>query len=157
LHTLQVTLQATCSREYQLVRLAQRGDEAAFEQIYRSHCKRVYAVCLHMVRNEAEAEDLTQEAFLQAFRKIHTFRWESRFSTWMYRLAVNTALMRLRKRRQGKTSLQDFADSDEQKIGNRSGELRAYDRRLGSAIDRVTLVRAIAQLPDGLPNDVCPA
>ncbi|HEX8879934.1 MAG TPA: sigma factor-like helix-turn-helix DNA-binding protein, partial [Candidatus Acidoferrum sp.] len=62
------------------IRLAQQGDGSAFEFLYRLYCPRVYALCLRMVREASEAEDLTQEAFLQLFRKIHTFRGESAFS-----------------------------------------------------------------------------
>ena len=66
--------------EAEAIRLAQQGDAGAFERIYRLHNRRVYALCLRMVGNTAEAEDLTQDAFLQLFRKIGTFRGESAFS-----------------------------------------------------------------------------
>jgi DNA-directed RNA polymerase specialized sigma24 family protein len=79
----------------QAIRLAQGGDAAASEHIYRLHCRRVYSLCLRMARDPAEAEDLTQEAFLQLFRKIHTFRDESAFSSWLYRLTANMALYEL--------------------------------------------------------------
>ena len=78
---------------------AKDGDVAAFEHLYKTYCKRVYAVCLRMVRNPAEAEDLTQNAFLQAFRKIGTFRGESRFATWLHRVTVNIVLMHLRRKK----------------------------------------------------------
>ncbi len=68
---------------------AQQGNVGAFEHIYRLHSRRVYALCLRMVGNTADADDLTQEAFLQLFRKIGTFRGESAFSTWLHRLTVN--------------------------------------------------------------------
>ena len=84
--------------EAEAIRLAQQGDAAAFERLYRLHSRRVYSLCLRMVSNTAEAEDLTQEAFLQLFRKIATFRGESAFSTWLHRLAVNVVLMKLRKK-----------------------------------------------------------
>src|ERR1700692_2295515 len=84
--------------EAEAIRLAQQGDERGFEGIYRQHSRRVYALCLRMVRgNAAEAEDLTQESFLQLFRKISTFRGDSAFSTWLHRLAFNIVLMRLRR------------------------------------------------------------
>ena len=78
------------------IQQARGGDRTAFEYLYNLHRVRVYAVCLRMVANTAEAEDLTQEAFLLLLRKIHTFRGESAFSTWLHRLAVNLVLMRLR-------------------------------------------------------------
>src|SRR5437588_807978 len=84
--------------ESETIRRAQRGDSDAFERIYRAHCRRIYALCLRMAGNSAEAEDLTQEAFLTVLRKIQTFRGDSAFSTWLHRIAVNLVLMRfLRK------------------------------------------------------------
>ena len=83
--------------ETQLIARAQRGDEFAFSELYETHKRRVYSLCLRMTGNTAEAEDLSQEAFLQLFRKISTFRGESAFSTWLHRLVVNVVLMHLRK------------------------------------------------------------
>jgi RNA polymerase sigma-70 factor (ECF subfamily) len=82
-------------REVETIRLA-RGDAAALEQIYRTHSRRVYGLCFRMTGNPTLAEDLTQDIFLQVFRKIQTFRAESAFSTWLYRLAVNIVPMRRR-------------------------------------------------------------
>ena len=93
--------------EADAIRLAQQGDASAFECIYRLHCRRAYNLCLRMVRNATEAEDLTQDIFLQVFRKIHTFRGEAAFSTWLHRLAVNIILMRLRKKKPAQTSLEE--------------------------------------------------
>ena len=84
--------------EAEAIRRAQAGDSTAFEFLYQLHSRRVYALCLRMVGNPADAEDLMQEAFLQLFRKIGTFRGESAFSTWLHRLTVNLVLMRLRKK-----------------------------------------------------------
>lgn len=78
-------------------RLAAAGDIEAFEEIYRRYHSRVYSLCLHMIRNVSQAEDLAQEVFVQLFRKIHTFRGESSFATWLHRLAVNQVLMHFRK------------------------------------------------------------
>ena len=77
---------------------AQAGDHHAFAQLYALHKRRIYSLCLRMVGNVAEAEDLTQEAFLQLHRKIATFRGDSAFSTWLHRLAINVVLMQLRKK-----------------------------------------------------------
>src|SRR5580700_11876192 len=85
--------------ESEAVRLAQEGDPEGFERLYQLHSRRVYGLCLHMVKNPTEAEDLTQSAFLQTFRKIHTFRGDSCFTTWLHRLTVNTVLMHFRKRK----------------------------------------------------------
>jgi RNA polymerase sigma-70 factor, ECF subfamily len=84
--------------EVEAIRLAQAGDATAFEFLYGLHSRRVYALCLRMVSNPSDAEDLMQEAFLQLFRKIGTFRSESAFSTWLHRMTVNVVLMRLRKK-----------------------------------------------------------
>ncbi len=85
--------------EAQAIDKAKQGDAEAFEFLYNLHKRRVYSLCLRMTANTAEAEDLTQEAFLQLFRKIGTFRGESAFSTWLHRMAVNVVLMHLRKNR----------------------------------------------------------
>ena len=83
------------------------------------HSRRVYALCLRMVGNTADAEDLTQDAFMQLYRKIATFRGESAFSTWLHRLAVNVVLMRLRKKTLAETSLEETTDPDEEGGGPR--------------------------------------
>jgi RNA polymerase sigma-70 factor (ECF subfamily) len=130
------------------IRMAQRGDAVAFEFIYRLHCRRVYALCLRIARDPNEAEDLTQEAFLQLFRKIDTFRGESAFSSWLYRLTANIALMRFRKKKLISTSLDEFTTSDEENSGPRN-EVGEADLRLTGLFDRVNLQKAIDQLPEG--------
>ena len=134
--------------EAEAISLAQQGDAGAFERIYRLHSRRVYALCLRMVGNTAEAEDLTQDAFLQLFRKIGTFRGESAFSTWLYRLAVNVVLMKLRKKTLPETSLEESTDPEDESSGPRR-EIGAPDLLLTGSIDRVHLERAIEQLPPG--------
>jgi len=134
--------------EAEAIRLAQQGNAGAFERIYRLHSRRVYALCLRMVGNTAEAEDLTQDAFLQLFRKIATFRGESAFSTWLHRLAVNVVLMKLRKKTLSETPLDETNDPDDENSGPRR-ELGAPDLLLSGSIDRVHLQRAIDQLPPG--------
>lgn len=99
-----------------------------------------------MTGDTAEAEDLTQEAFLQLFRKISTFRGESAFSTWLHRLVVNVVLMRLRKKGIQKVSLDEVDDSQEQPVKREYGE---DDRRLLGSIDRIALNSAIEALPEG--------
>jgi RNA polymerase sigma-70 factor (ECF subfamily) len=134
--------------EAEAIRLAQQGDASAFEQIYRLHSRRVYALCLRMVGNPAEAEDLTQDAFLQLFRKIGTFRGESAFSTWLHRLSVNVVLMKLRKKTLPETSLEESTDPEDEVNGPRR-EIGGPDLMLTGSIDRVHLERAIEQLPPG--------
>jgi RNA polymerase sigma-70 factor (ECF subfamily) len=131
-----------------MVRLAQQGDEAAFEGLYHMHSRRVYALCLRMVGDPVEAEDLTQEAFLQLFRKIHTFRGESAFSSWLHRLTANIVLMRFRKKRLAAVSLDELTRPDEDRE-RPSIEFGAPDLRLVGVFDRVNLQTAVGQLPEG--------
>lgn len=127
---------------------AQAGDAAAFEIIYQKYASRVYALCLRMVRETREAEDLTQEAFLQLFRKIHTCRGESAFSTWLHRLTANIVLMHFRKKKLISTSLEDINATDEDHAGH-NRELSVPDLRLSGLFDRVDLQTAIDRLPEG--------
>jgi RNA polymerase sigma-70 factor (ECF subfamily) len=134
--------------ESEAIRLAQAGDAAAFEFLYELHGRRVYALCLRMLGNPSDAEDLMQEAFLQLFRKIGTFRGESAFSTWLHRMTVNVVLMRLRKKSLPVASLEEATDPDEEPGGRRK-DLGAPDLRLSGAVDRVNLERSIDKLPPG--------
>jgi len=146
---LQVTSPAN-DRESQgeIIQRACEGDQTAFEYLYRSHCRRVYALCLRMVGNTTEAEDLTQEAFLLVFRKIHTFRGESAFSTWLHRLVVNTVLMHLRKKSLPVVSMETGPSPDGEATPS-SVEIAASDLLLEGSIDRINLSRCVAQLPAG--------
>src|SRR5215472_14820980 len=128
--------------------LAQRGDEAGFKRLYELHRRRVYAVCIRMVTNPVDAEDLTQEAFMQAFRKLHTFRGESRFSTWLHQLTVNIVLMRFRKLKHSEFLLNKPAGGAEPQVGLRP-ERGAEDLRMKGLMDRLSLRHAVEQLPGG--------
>ena len=134
--------------EAEAIRLAQAGNAAAFEFLYQLHGRRVYALCLRMVGNPADAEDLMQEAFLQLFRKIGTFRGESAFSTWLHRMTVNVVLMRLRKKSLPTDSLEETMEPDAENSGPKR-DVGAPDLRLSGAVDRVNLERSIEQLPPG--------
>ena len=79
------------------IQLAANGDVNAFEELYSSHHRRVYSLCLRMTRNASDAEDLTQDVFVQLFRKLKTFRGESSFTTWLHHLTVNQVLMHFRR------------------------------------------------------------
>ena len=87
------------SQEYAWIHKAQTGNSAAFEALYRMHVDKVYGLCLRMTGNVAEAEDCTQDAFIQAWSNLNKFRGESAFGTWLHRVAVNTVLGRMRKSR----------------------------------------------------------
>jgi RNA polymerase sigma-70 factor (ECF subfamily) len=134
--------------EAEAIRRAQQGDGEAFERLYRLHGRRVFSLCLRMVGNQAEAEDLAQEAFLQLFRKIQTFRGESAFSTWLHRLTVNVVLMRLRKKTATETSLDEMSEGQEES-GTSPREVGIPDLNLAGSVDRVNLERAVRQLPPG--------
>lgn len=133
--------------EAEAIDRAKRGDAAAFEVLYALHKRRVYSLCLRMTSNVAEAEDLTQEAFLQLYRKIATFRGDSAFSTWLHRMTVNVVLMRLRKKGLPEVSLEETLEP-QQEDGPRK-DIGARDDALAGAIDRVNLERAIESLPPG--------
>jgi RNA polymerase sigma-70 factor, ECF subfamily len=135
-----------CERE--VIQRAQDGDRAVFEYLYRLHSRRVYAVCLRMVGNTAEAEDLTQETFLLLLRKIHTFRGESAFSTWLHRLAINLVLMRLRKKSPPIVSIATASDPDDE-TASPSIDIGAPDLLLEGSIDRINLERCLKRLPAG--------
>jgi RNA polymerase sigma-70 factor, ECF subfamily len=130
----------------ELIARAQRGDEGAFAALFEAHKRRVYSLCLRMTGDTAEAEDLAQEAFLQLFRKIATFRGESAFSTWLHRLVVNVVLMHLRKKGLQQVSLDEPDASQDEPLKREYGD---DDKRLLHSIDRITLSRAIEALPPG--------
>src|ERR1019366_10215323 len=95
-----------------VVSRAQDGDREAFATLFELHKKKVYSICLRMTGNVAEAEDLTQDAFLQVFCKLASFRGDSLFSTWLYRIAVNTVLMTLRRKHLQQVSLDEPVPMD---------------------------------------------
>lgn len=113
---------------------AQRADTQAFEALYRLHAGKVYGLCLRMTGNVSEAEDCTQEAFIQAWNKLAKFRGDSAFATWLHRIAVNAVLGRMRKSKREQDRLQDMADVRPVRLTDAdSGELRD----LAAAIDRL--------------------
>jgi RNA polymerase sigma-70 factor (ECF subfamily) len=133
--------------EADLIERAKLGDAAAFQALYDKHKRRVYSLCLRMTANTAEAEDLAQEAFLQLFRKITTFRGESAFSTWLHRLSVNVVLMHLRKKSLPVVSLEETTQGTEEDSPKR--DFGAEDIALAGSIDRMQLQRAVDNLPPG--------
>lgn len=135
------------SAEAEALALAQAGDPQAFARIYALHKRRIYSLCMRMVNNVAEAEDLTQEAFLQLHRKIATFRGDSAFSTWLHRLAINVVLMHLRRKGLSLVSLDEAMEPSPEEGPGRS--FGAPDLSLAGSIDRMVLERAISGLPAG--------
>lgn len=135
------------SAEAKAIEEAKKGSAEAFETLYHAHKRRIYSLCLRMTGNTADAEDLTQEAFLQVFRKLGTFRGEAAFSTWMHRLAVNLVLMRLRKKGILASSLEEPGESDSE--DSRQRDFGTPDVSLTGLVDRVGLERAMQALPTG--------
>lgn len=134
------------SADADLIRRAQDGDANAFASLYEAHRSKVYSLCLRMTNNTAEAEDLTQDAFLQVFRKMATFRGDSALSTWLYRVAVNTVLMHFRKKGLTQVSLDEPSTSEGPSLKREQGTV---DQRLSGSVDRIAITRAMQELPAG--------
>jgi len=134
-------------REREIIRRAQSGDADAFEQLYRLHDRRVYALCVRMTRNPTLAEDLRQEAFLQVFRKIQSFRGTAAFSTWLYRVTFNTVLMHCRKKGFKPLSLEPANEHEDGSPCTR--QIGANDASMSNSLERVLLNKAVNSLPRG--------
>jgi len=133
--------EANCSDE-ELARMAAAGDAMAFREIHTRYHRRVYSIALRMTRNEADAEDLTQESFLSVFRKVGSFRGDSAFTTWLYRLVVNQVKMHFRYQ-SSRPEVQTNGDMQEQAM--------AFPHREQSVqlTDRLALEEAVQSLPPG--------
>ena len=113
---------------------AQRSDARAFETLYRLHVDKIYGLCLRMTGNVSEAEDCTQEAFIQAWKKMAKFRGDSAFATWLHRIAVNAVLGRIRKSKREQDRIQAVSEVEPVRVATGdTGELRD----LAKAIDRL--------------------
>ena len=132
--------------ENDLIRRAKRGEEAAFAALFKAYQRRVYSLCYRLTGSAADAEDLTQEAFLKVFRKIASFRGDSAFYTWLHRLVTNEILMHVRKKRLPQVPLEEVNPTRDEPVVRDPGQ---NDRRLSGCVDRIVLKRAIAQLPPG--------
>jgi RNA polymerase sigma-70 factor (ECF subfamily) len=126
--------------ERQLVASAAGGSTPAFEQLYRRHAPRVYALCLRMTGNAATAEDCAQEAFVQAWRNLGQFETRSTFGTWLHRIAVNTVLQQVRRRQE----LLGEGDSIEREVADRLADPLGDDPGRSRDVEA-----AIAGLPAG--------
>lgn len=132
--------------DFQLVQSVSQGDMSAFEEIYNRHHRRVYSLCMRMLQNTTEAEDLTQDVFIQLYRKIGTFRGDSAFTTWLHRMTVNQVLMHFRKRN---VKFEKTTDEGETPVQVTMG---TENPKKMSIIDKIALENAIAQLPPGYKN-----
>ena len=129
--------------ELQLVERCRRGELGAFEELYKAHSGRLYSLACRMLGNAADAEDLLQEIFLSAHRKLESFRGEAALGTWLYRLGMNQILDHVRSRAGRAGQITDGLD-DATTLADPQGH-RLADR----AIDRIDLERALAELPEG--------
>lgn len=132
--------------DIELCRLASQGDLAAFEIIYQRYHRRTYSLTLRMTGSPTEAEDLTQEVFIQLFRKIGSFRGDSAFSTWLHRLTVNQVLMHFRRRSYKNEKTSEDGEMPEQTVQGSANPNRMQ------VVDRIALKNAIAELPNGYRN-----
>jgi RNA polymerase sigma-70 factor (ECF subfamily) len=140
-------LDSTAQRKIdaELVHRVLEGNEDACAALFHAHRTKVYSLCRRMTSNPAEAEDLTQDAFLQAFCKLGTFRGDSALSSWLYRVATNTVLMHLRK----KSPRQVWLESPNQEGTAPKREYGKADDQLRTSVDRIALTRAMKELPVG--------
>lgn len=129
-----------------LAQLAGGGDMTAFEEIYQRHHRRVYSICLRMLQNAYEAEDLTQDVFIQLYRKIGSFRGDSAFTTWLHRMTVNQVLMHFRKRNVKYEKTTEEGETPDQIVAGTSNPEKM------PVVDKIALENAIDQLPDGYKN-----
>jgi len=134
------------STDFALAQNAAIGDLGAFETIYQRHHRRVYSVCLRMLQNATEAEDLTQEVFIQLYRKIGSFRGDSAFTTWLHRMTVNQVLMHFRKR---SVKYEKTTEEGETPVQIVAGTENAQKMPV---VDRIAIDNAIALLPNGYRN-----
>jgi RNA polymerase sigma-70 factor (ECF subfamily) len=132
--------------DFDLTQMSSTGNIAAFEILYERYHRRTYSLCLRMTKNQTEAEDLTQEVFIQLFRKAGSFRGDSAFSTWLHRMTVNQVLMHFRKR-----SFKNEKTSEDGEIPEQIVPGTKNQRRM-PVIDRIALKRAVGQLPNGYRN-----
>lgn len=132
--------------DFELSQASSKGDMIAFEEVYNRHHRRVYAICLKMLKNANQAEDLTQDVFIQLHRKIGSFRGDSRFTTWLHRLTVNQVLMHFRKRvvKHEKTT-EDGETPDSIVVGSERPSKMPV-------VDKIALENAIKELPKGYKN-----
>jgi RNA polymerase sigma-70 factor (ECF subfamily) len=133
----------TKSTDYELTQSASSGDMSAFEALYSRHHRRVYSLCLRMTQNVAEAEDLTQEVFIQLHRKAGSFRGESQFTTWLHRLTVNQVLMHFRRRGARAEQTTDEGEVPVQVV------MGTEDPNRMPVVDRIALDKAVGALPPG--------
>ena len=140
------TINVSSAKDFELTQAAAAGNMMAFEEIYQRHHRRVYSICLRMLQNATEAEDLTQDVFIQLYRKIGSFRGDSAFTTWLHRLTVNQVLMHFRKRNVKFEKTTEEGETPVQVVGG------TENPRKMPVVDKIAIESAIAQLPNGYRN-----
>ena len=133
-----------CSSLKDAIRLVPQKNAGAFELVYRTHGTLVYRLCLRMLRNPIEAEDAAQDVFVHVLRKMHTFRGESAFSSWLYRVTINFMIMRLRKQKQNWPSVAQSEDR-----GGHCSDIYGADHGLRGILWHIDLETAVKLLPEG--------
>jgi RNA polymerase sigma-70 factor (ECF subfamily) len=141
--TISRSMLASVMSETEAVEGAKQGDGECFQALYARNKSRVYSLCLRMVGNVETAEDLTQEAFFQLYRKIATLHDDSTFHLWFQRLTINVVLMHKRRNEPTMISLDQSLEDENKK------EFAGHDQILDGSIDRVVLERAIENLAPG--------
>jgi RNA polymerase sigma-70 factor (ECF subfamily) len=129
--------------DFDLAKKAALGNIPAFELLYERYHRRTFSLCLRMTSSSTEAEDLTQEVFIQLFRKIGSFRGESAFSTWLHRLTVNQVLMHFRRRSVKNEKTSEDGEIPEQIVPGTENQAKM------PVLDRIAITRAVSQLPPG--------
>lgn len=135
--------------ELKLARRASSGDESAFEQLYRAHTGRVFALCLRMSGSRQRAAELTQDVFVHVWQRLGTWRGESALSSWIYRLTVNLVLSNVRgeQRRQSREMTEE--QTNDRTTHDAGPILEIGVARPASVLEGIDLERAIATLPPG--------
>jgi len=139
-------INVSSAKDFELTQVAAKGNMMAFEEVYNRHHRRVYSICLRMLQNATEAEDLTQDVFIQLHRKIGSFRGDSAFTTWLHRMTVNQVLMHFRKRNVKFEKTTEEGETPVQIVGG------TENPRKMPVVDKIAIEDAIDKLPNGYRN-----
>ncbi|MGD0214829.1 MAG: sigma-70 family RNA polymerase sigma factor [Terriglobales bacterium] len=149
--TIQPNIEQPVSEEMQLVRRAKRGDDSAFEELVRRYDRNVFRIAQHITQNREDAEDVVQEAFLKAYGNLSKFQEQSKFYTWLVRIAVNEALMKLRRRKPERTvSLDEDVKTEDDSLPREVADWSPNPEQMYNQAElRDILTRTIQGLPQG--------
>jgi RNA polymerase sigma-70 factor (ECF subfamily) len=148
--TIQPNVSEPISEELALVRAAKQGDDKAFEELVRRYDRNVFRIAQHITQNREDAEDVVQDAFLKAYGNLHQFQEQSKFYTWLVRIAVNEALMKLRRRRPGIVSLDEEVKTEDDSVPREVADWSPNPEQMYKQAElRDILTRTIQGLPTG--------